>query len=135
MPPASDGGFDGLVHSLDARRREVFVLTQDLGLSYAEAALVIGCPLGTVHSRRCPTAAVATDREHSSQTRPSSTALKTPRASDGDAETGASRGRCGLRLEEHRNAEMPFGVVCDKFEGVVRTRRSVHCRGPPIPRA
>jgi RNA polymerase sigma-70 factor (ECF subfamily) len=32
-------------------RRTAFVLTQLLGLSYAEAALVCGCPTGTIRSR------------------------------------------------------------------------------------
>jgi RNA polymerase sigma-70 factor, ECF subfamily len=36
---------------LDADRREAFVLTQFLGLSYEEAAVTIGCPIGTVRSR------------------------------------------------------------------------------------
>ena len=49
--PAPDGSLDDLVHRLDADRREVFVLTQQLGLSYEEAAEVIGCPVGTVRSR------------------------------------------------------------------------------------
>jgi RNA polymerase sigma-70 factor (ECF subfamily) len=40
-----------LLARLDADRREAFVLTQLLGLSYAEAAEVAGCPVGTVRSR------------------------------------------------------------------------------------
>ena len=40
-----------LVIALDADRREAFVLTQMLGLSYAEAAEVCGCPVGTIRSR------------------------------------------------------------------------------------
>ncbi|WP_314178467.1 sigma-70 family RNA polymerase sigma factor [Streptomyces winkii] len=40
-----------LLAVIDGRRREAFVLTQLLGLSYAQAAAVIGCPLGTVRSR------------------------------------------------------------------------------------
>jgi RNA polymerase sigma-70 factor (ECF subfamily) len=36
---------------LDADRREAFVLTQLYGLSYAEAADVLDCPIGTVRSR------------------------------------------------------------------------------------
>ena len=42
---------DDLLARLDADRREAFVLTQLLGLSYAEAAEVAGCPVGTVRSR------------------------------------------------------------------------------------
>lgn len=49
--PATDGSLDDLVGRLPAERREVFVLTQQLGLSYEEAAEVIGCPVGTVRSR------------------------------------------------------------------------------------
>ncbi len=40
-----------LVHALEPGRREAFVLTQVLGLDYAEAAEVCGCPIGTIRSR------------------------------------------------------------------------------------
>ncbi|WP_232519820.1 sigma-70 family RNA polymerase sigma factor [Actinosynnema pretiosum] len=40
-----------LLDSLDQDRREALVLTQVLGLSYAEAADVAGCPVGTIRSR------------------------------------------------------------------------------------
>lgn len=40
-----------LLATLPDERREAFVLTQVLGLPYAEAALVSGCPVGTVRSR------------------------------------------------------------------------------------
>jgi RNA polymerase sigma-70 factor (ECF subfamily) len=40
-----------LLEALDADRREAFVLTQLIGLSYAEAADVCGCPIGTIRSR------------------------------------------------------------------------------------
>jgi RNA polymerase sigma-70 factor, ECF subfamily len=40
-----------LIAGLDSRRRAAFVLTQLLGLSYAEAAEVCGCPVGTIRSR------------------------------------------------------------------------------------
>ncbi|MGY2078623.1 sigma-70 family RNA polymerase sigma factor [Modestobacter sp. SYSU DS0657] len=36
---------------LDPERREAFVLTQLIGLPYAEAAEVVGCPVGTIRSR------------------------------------------------------------------------------------
>ncbi|XCM83095.1 sigma-70 family RNA polymerase sigma factor [Kitasatospora sp. HUAS MG31] len=55
--PRSSGGFeDGvaladLLEAVIHERREAFVLTQVVGLSYAEAALVAGCPIGTVRSR------------------------------------------------------------------------------------
>lgn len=42
---------DDLVRSLDVDRRLAFVLTQVLGLGYAEAAKVCGCPIGTIRSR------------------------------------------------------------------------------------
>ena len=40
-----------LVAELDGERREAFVLTQVHGLSYAEAAEVCHCPVGTIRSR------------------------------------------------------------------------------------
>ena len=40
-----------LLGRLDADRREAFALTQLLGLSYADAAEVAGCPVGTIRSR------------------------------------------------------------------------------------
>ena len=40
-----------LLAALDHDRRAAFVLTQVLGLGYAEAAAVCGCPVGTIRSR------------------------------------------------------------------------------------
>ena len=40
-----------LLDGLDADRRHALLLTQVLGLSYAEAAEVCGCPVGTIRSR------------------------------------------------------------------------------------
>jgi len=40
-----------LLASLDPDRRAAFVLTQMLGCSYAEAAEICGCPVGTIRSR------------------------------------------------------------------------------------
>ncbi|MFH8592487.1 sigma-70 family RNA polymerase sigma factor [Streptomyces rimosus] len=40
-----------LLSALPAPRREAFVLTQLLGLPYAEAAAIADCPVGTVRSR------------------------------------------------------------------------------------
>jgi len=40
-----------LLDGLSAERREALMLTQVLGLSYAEAAEVSGCPVGTIRSR------------------------------------------------------------------------------------
>jgi RNA polymerase sigma-70 factor (ECF subfamily) len=42
---------DDLLAEIDDSRREAFVLTQMVGLSYEEAADVIGCPIGTIRSR------------------------------------------------------------------------------------
>ena len=41
----------GLLADLDPDRREAFVLTQVLGCSYEEAAVIMGCPVGTIRSR------------------------------------------------------------------------------------
>jgi RNA polymerase sigma-70 factor (ECF subfamily) len=54
QPPAEPGGqaaADELVAALEPGRRAAFVLTQLLGCSYAEAAAVCGCPVGTIRSR------------------------------------------------------------------------------------
>ncbi|MFN8032066.1 MAG: RNA polymerase sigma factor SigC [Mycobacterium sp.] len=40
-----------LLDGLDPDRRDALMLTQVLGLSYAEAAEVCGCPVGTIRSR------------------------------------------------------------------------------------
>ena len=40
-----------LIDSLSREHRDAFVLTQVLGLSYADAATVCGCPVGTIRSR------------------------------------------------------------------------------------
>lgn len=40
-----------LLDGLDADRKHALLLTQVLGLSYAEAAEVCGCPVGTIRSR------------------------------------------------------------------------------------
>ncbi|WP_442875165.1 sigma-70 family RNA polymerase sigma factor [Actinoplanes sp. NBC_00393] len=41
----------GLIEGLAAERRDAFVLTQIVGLSYAEVAELTQCPIGTVRSR------------------------------------------------------------------------------------
>jgi len=46
-----DGALRQLVDRLDPDRREAFLLTQIVGLSYEEAAATIGCPIGTIRSR------------------------------------------------------------------------------------
>lgn len=40
-----------LLDGLEPARREALVLTQVLGMPYAEAAEVAGCPIGTIRSR------------------------------------------------------------------------------------
>lgn len=42
---------DDAIAALDPHRREAFVLTQVVGLSYAEAAAVCRVPIGTIRSR------------------------------------------------------------------------------------
>ncbi|MEU0406093.1 sigma-70 family RNA polymerase sigma factor [Streptomyces sp. NPDC006197] len=52
LPGFEDGvALAELLASIPAERKEAFVLTQLLGLPYAEAAEAIGCPVGTVRSR------------------------------------------------------------------------------------
>ncbi|MFG2831462.1 sigma-70 family RNA polymerase sigma factor [Streptomyces sp. NPDC048434] len=57
VQPRGVPGFDEgvalaeLLAALAPQRREAFVLTQLLGLPYAAAAGVMGCPVGTVRSR------------------------------------------------------------------------------------
>jgi RNA polymerase sigma-70 factor (ECF subfamily) len=52
LPGFDDGiALAELLATLPDERREAFVLTQLLGLQYAEAAQVSGCPVGTVRSR------------------------------------------------------------------------------------
>jgi RNA polymerase sigma-70 factor (ECF subfamily) len=51
-PDIGDGvALRALLAGLEPARLEAFVLTQLIGLSYAEAAQVSGCPVGTVRSR------------------------------------------------------------------------------------
>ncbi|MEO6886021.1 MAG: sigma-70 family RNA polymerase sigma factor [Jatrophihabitantaceae bacterium] len=49
--PAESVALTSLLQGLDRDRREAFVLTQLVGLSYAEAADVCNCPVGTIRSR------------------------------------------------------------------------------------
>ena len=61
QPPAEPGAeavAGELLAALEPGRRAAFVLTQLLGCSYAEAAVICGCPVGTIRSR------VARAREH-----------------------------------------------------------------------
>ncbi|MHC8420985.1 sigma-70 family RNA polymerase sigma factor [Streptomyces sp. NB004] len=52
LPGFDDGVALGeLLDALPDERREAFVLTQLAGVPYAEAAELIGCPVGTVRSR------------------------------------------------------------------------------------
>ncbi len=49
-PPLLEGLTD-LLGVLAHDRREAFVMTQVVGLSYVDAAAVVGCPIGTIRSR------------------------------------------------------------------------------------
>jgi len=49
--PAGASALGQLVEGLDLDRRAAFVLTQLLGLTYAEAAAACGVPVGTIRSR------------------------------------------------------------------------------------
>jgi RNA polymerase sigma-70 factor (ECF subfamily) len=49
--PGAQAATDELLAALEPGRRAAFVLTQMLGCSYAEAAAVCGCPVGTIRSR------------------------------------------------------------------------------------
>lgn len=51
VPPDHSVELGDLVDQLDEDRRLAFVLTQELGLGYHEAAEVCGCPVGTIRSR------------------------------------------------------------------------------------
>jgi RNA polymerase sigma-70 factor (ECF subfamily) len=51
VDPSGRHALEELVRGLDDDRREAFVLTQLLGLDYAEAADVCACPIGTIRSR------------------------------------------------------------------------------------
>lgn len=49
--PAETVALRLVLDAVDAPFREAFVLTQIIGLTYPEAADVLGCPVGTVRSR------------------------------------------------------------------------------------
>lgn len=53
VEPDPTGAFDLalLLNGLDPDQRMAFVLTQVLGLSYDEAAVISDCPIGTIRSR------------------------------------------------------------------------------------
>ncbi|MFF3686621.1 sigma-70 family RNA polymerase sigma factor [Streptomyces sp. NPDC002187] len=68
VPGFEDGiALAELLATIPAARREAFVLTQLLGLPYADAARAMGCPVGTVRSRvaraRLALIALLTDSE------------------------------------------------------------------------
>ncbi|MFE5027941.1 sigma-70 family RNA polymerase sigma factor [Streptomyces sp. NPDC056656] len=75
LPGFEDGiALLDLVATLPAERREAFLLTQLVGLPYAEAAAASGCPVGTVRSRVARARATLTDQlaaaEHEQQATP-----------------------------------------------------------------
>ncbi|WP_371786612.1 sigma-70 family RNA polymerase sigma factor [Streptosporangium subroseum] len=52
LPTVEDAvALTDLLHRVPLERREAFVLTQVVGLPYAEVAELLGCPIGTVRSR------------------------------------------------------------------------------------
>lgn len=51
VEPSHHAVVTDLLGQLEPERRTAFVLTQLLGLSYREAAVVDGCPVGTIRSR------------------------------------------------------------------------------------
>ncbi|MER7463397.1 sigma-70 family RNA polymerase sigma factor [Streptomyces sp. NPDC097981] len=68
LPGFDDGiALAELLGTIPAERRYVFVLTQIVGLPYAEAATALGCPIGTIRSRvaraRTSLIALLTDTE------------------------------------------------------------------------
>lgn len=48
---AEQAGVVAVLAELEPDRRAAFVLTQLLGCSYAETAVICGCPIGTIRSR------------------------------------------------------------------------------------
>lgn len=60
-PRTGEIELDELIEGLEPDRREAFVLTQVVGLSYAEAAEVGGVPIGTIRSRVARARAVLLD--------------------------------------------------------------------------
>lgn len=51
VDPAETASVRAQLADLDSDRRDAFVLTQIIGLSYAEAADICNCPIGTIRSR------------------------------------------------------------------------------------
>lgn len=51
VSPTEHLGIRLLLDSLPSAQREAFVVTQMLGMSYDDAAVVLECPIGTVRSR------------------------------------------------------------------------------------
>ena len=49
--PGAQAAADELLAALEPDRRAAFILTQLLGCSYAEAAAICECPVGTIRSR------------------------------------------------------------------------------------
>lgn len=51
QPPDHSADFHDILQTLDHDQRSAFLLTQYLGLSYEESALVCNCAIGTIRSR------------------------------------------------------------------------------------
>ncbi|MFJ9942285.1 sigma-70 family RNA polymerase sigma factor [Streptomyces erythrochromogenes] len=85
VPGFEDGiALAELLAAIPSERREAFVLTQLLGLPYAEAAEAVGCPIGTVRSRvaraRTSLVALLTDTTHAITPEPQAPAAQGERA-------------------------------------------------------
>ncbi|MEU3979156.1 sigma-70 family RNA polymerase sigma factor [Streptomyces sp. NPDC026672] len=75
LPGFDDGiALAALLAGLPDERREAFVLTQVLGLSYAEAARIGDCPVGTVRSRVARARASLIERLQDAERQPSPSA-------------------------------------------------------------
>jgi RNA polymerase sigma-70 factor, ECF subfamily len=83
--PATQAAIGLLLAALDPDRRAAFVLTQMIGCSYAEAAEVCDCPVGTIRSR------VARARADLDAMLAEPAGPRTPREASGGAGPGAPR--------------------------------------------
>lgn len=98
VPGFEDGiALAELLTAITSERREAFVLTQLLGLSYNEAAEAIGCPIGTVRSRvaraRTSLIALLTDAQTPSADRECPTS-----SHHGQGRAGTRRARSDMAL-------------------------------------
>lgn len=98
VPGFEDGiALAELLAVIPSERREALVLTQLLGLSYAEAATAVGCPIGTVRSRvaraRASLIALLTDTRTTEPRRSPGAAARAGRRTDAHGGRGARLSR------------------------------------------